>query len=153
MVSGSKHTEDSLKKIAKNRKGKNLGNKSAKGYHHTNDAKLRNSKSHSGENAYQWIKDRSLLQKYGDSNLDRRSSAYREWRKLVKNRDNWECRISNQDCFGKLIVHHILGWTEFPELRYEVNNGITLCQFHHPRKRNDEKRLRPVFNKLVKTKA
>ncbi len=35
------------------------------------------------------------------------------------------------------------------ELRYEVNNGIALCQFHHPRKRADEQRLILTFQGLV----
>ena len=30
-----------------------------------------------------------------------------------------------------------------------INNGITLCQFHHPRKRNDEKLLTLSFQELV----
>lgn len=99
----------------------------------------------SGKNHPFWIKDRSKLAK----RQERNDTAYREWRQKVKNRDGWKCRIANQDCIDKLIAHHILGWTEYPELRYEVNNGITLCQFHHPRKRNDEKRLSPYFQKLV----
>ena len=37
-----------------------------------------------------------------------------------------------------------------PKLRYEVNNGITLCHFHHPRKINDEMNLAPIFQELVK---
>ena len=43
----------------------------------------------------------------------------------------------------------ILGWTDYPELRYEVNNGITLCHFHHPREWKEEKRLISEFQKLV----
>ncbi len=50
---------------------------------------------------------------------------------------------------GKVIAHHILGWSAYPELRYEINNGITLCHFHHPKKRIDEGRLIPIFQKLV----
>jgi hypothetical protein len=38
---------------------------------------------------------------------------------------------------------------EFPELRYEVNNGITLCQHHHPRKKEDVAKLSPYFQNLV----
>lgn len=67
-----------------------------------------------------------------------------------KNRDNWTCRIADNNCDGKMVAHHILPWRDFPELRYEVNNGITLCHFHHPRKRNDEMRLSPYFQELIK---
>ena len=93
--------------------------------------------------------NRSLLQRYGDDNKDRRSSAYRDWRSQVLKRDNFKCRIANQDCSGKVIVHHILSWRDYPELRYNINNGITLCQAHHPRKRAEEKRLIPFFQGLV----
>lgn len=46
-------------------------------------------------------------------------------------------------------AHHILGWEEYPKLRYEVNNGITLCRAHHPRKRAEEKKLVPYFMGLI----
>ena len=45
--------------------------------------------------------------------------------------------------------NHILGYEKFPELRYEINNGITLCRFHHPRKRDEEMKLSPYFQSLV----
>lgn len=89
--------------------------------------------------------DRSSLKKKELRN----DPAYWGWRRDVNRRDDYKCRISNIDCNGRIEVHHILSWREFPELRYNVNNGITLCQFHHPRKRNEEKRLIPVFQGLV----
>ncbi len=100
-----------------------------------------------GSEHYMWKKDRNLLKKY-----DRRNDmAYRDWRRNVWLRDNFKCRMVNNDCNGRLETHHILGWASFPELRYEVNNGITLCKFHHPRKRVDEKNLAPIFQKLVES--
>ena len=62
------------------------------------------------------------------------------------------CRIADNNCEGRMEALHILGWNAHPELRYEVNNGITLCHFHHPRKRNDEIRLSPYFQELVNSK-
>jgi hypothetical protein len=73
-----------------------------------------------------------------------------EWAVAVKNRDGWKCKISDNNCFGRLESHHILRWKDYPELRYEVNNGITLCQFHHPRKIKDEMNLIPTFKELIK---
>jgi 5-methylcytosine-specific restriction endonuclease McrA len=92
-----------------------------------------------------WIKDRSLLAK----RQERNDSAYKEWRFKVWLRDNFKCKINNPDCNGKIQAHHILSWKEYPELRYEINNGITLCRAHHPRKRAEEKRLILVFKELV----
>lgn len=99
-----------------------------------------------GENHPNWIKDRSKVKYSEKKHL---CTKYREWMFSVKNRDGWECKIYNEDCSGRLEAHHILGWVDYPELRYEVNNGITLCQAHHPRKRAEEKRLVPYFKGLV----
>lgn len=86
----------------------------------------------------------------GGIRYDRRNDpAYRLWRKDCCNRDGWKCKINNQDCCGKLIVHHILSWRDHPELRYDINNGITLCQFHHPRVWDEEKRMIPTFAELL----
>lgn len=73
----------------------------------------------------------------------------REWMKAVKNRDGWKCRIADENCNGRMEAHHILNWKDHPELRYEINNGITLCHAHHPRKRAEEKRLSPYFQELI----
>lgn len=55
---------------------------------------------------------------------------YKAWRVNVFKRDGYQC----QDCGqhgGNLIAHHIQRWADFPELRYEVSNGITLCAGCH----------------------
>ena len=96
-----------------------------------------------------WIQDRSKLKRSGDAEKDRRSSAYFSWRKEVWLRDSFACKIANPDCAGRIEAHHILGWKDYPELRYNINNGITLCHAHHPRKRAEEKRLSPYFQELV----
>lgn len=98
-----------------------------------------------GENHPNWILDRSLVKR----RQERNNPEYKLWRKKVWNRDRFKCLISNQDCEGKIEAHHILGWSNYPELRYEVNNGITLCHAHHPRKREDEVKLSPFFQKMV----
>ena len=100
----------------------------------------------SGENSGVWVSDRTLLK---DDHKDRGGQLHREWSKTVKKRDGWKCKIANDDCSGKVVAHHILGWSSYPELRYEKNNGITLCQAHHPLRRAEEVRLAPVFQGLV----
>lgn len=98
------------------------------------------------ENHPNWVADRSNLVKSDKKHLDGR---YREWMFSVKTRDAWKCKIANQECKGRLESHHILSWKEYPELRYELNNGITLCHAHHPRQRAQEKLLAPKFKGLI----
>ena len=89
--------------------------------------------------------DRSLLKK----REDRKSQSYTDWQKAIRQRDNNECKMINSDCNGILECHHILSWREHPELRYDINNGILLCKYHHPRKYVEEKRLSPYFISLI----
>ena len=98
-----------------------------------------------GEKSGRWIKDRTKLAKHQERN----DMAYKDWRNKVRKRDGWKCRINSEHCKGKVIAHHILPWIDYPEERYNINNGITLCQAHHPRKRAEEKRLIPFFMGLV----
>lgn len=55
------------------------------------------------------------------------------WRKAVLEKDDYTC----QDCNAigvKLIAHHHLDWIDYPESRFNVLNGITLCvPCHHKR--------------------
>lgn len=74
---------------------------------------------------------------------------YKKWRTSILVRDNFKCRIGGEQCNGCLEVHHILRWADYIELRYKINNGITLCHAHHPRKRAEEKRLVSTFMELV----
>lgn len=104
----------------------------------------------------QSIKKAGLARRFTDFSMykvsDRQNSgAYYEWSKSVKKRDNYQCKISNKDCCGNIESHHILPWREHIELRYDINNGITLCRFHHPLKYSEEKRLSPYFSSLIKT--
>lgn len=104
-------------------------------------------KLRSGENHYKWKADRTQLA----MRQERNDMAYKEWRKQVWLRDNFKCKIGNPDCLGRIEAHHILPWAEHPELRYEINNGITLCHHHHPRKRVDEQRMIPELQGLLLT--
>lgn len=99
-----------------------------------------------GERSPFWIKDRSKV-------TTKRGPKIYRWARDVKRRDYMKCKIGNQDCKGQLEAHHILGWKNYPELRYNIDNGITLCQFHHPRKREEEKRLSMFFQELLTIKS
>jgi 5-methylcytosine-specific restriction endonuclease McrA len=55
---------------------------------------------------------------------------YRDWRKAVFTRDNWTCQICSVRG-GYLEADHIKPWCSFPELRYAVDNGRTVCRPCH----------------------
>ena len=55
-----------------------------------------------------------------------RGNAHYAWADAVKARDGYKCvkcGFSN----GELQAHHLKPWKLFPELRYDVANGITVC--------------------------
>lgn len=85
----------------------------------------------SGPNHWQW--------KGGitDKNAKIRASAeYIAWRNAVYERDYWTC----QDCKTKpkrIVAHHINPFNDYPELRFEVSNGITLCRRCHKHRHED----------------
>lgn len=51
------------------------------------------------------------------------------WVKAVKDRDGWKC--VECDATDRLHAHHIKGWTNHAELRFEISNGMTLCHECH----------------------
>ena len=65
------------------------------------------------------------------SRRDYNDPFYKKFRQSVRNRDKRKCQWPDCGARKRLQVHHILPWEQFPLLRYEVNNGITLCRKHH----------------------
>lgn len=67
--------------------------------------------------------------------IDRNSKEVRHWRKAVLKRDEHKCvRCGNED---NLEVHHIAQWSDYPELRLEVDNGETLCNNCHAKEHEE----------------
>jgi hypothetical protein len=56
----------------------------------------------------------------------RRCAEYKAWRKSVFERDNYTCQMCGARGV-KLNAHHIFPYAHFPEKRYDIKNGITLC--------------------------
>ena len=61
----------------------------------------------------------------------RRSYKYRIWREAVFERDNYTCQECGAKCGnGKRVIlnaDHIKPFAYFPKLRFDINNGRTLC--------------------------
>lgn len=55
---------------------------------------------------------------------------YKNWRKAVYERDKYTCRICGSQG-GRLNADHIKPWSLYPDLRYDIENGRTLCVACH----------------------
>lgn len=60
----------------------------------------------------------------------RRSGTYSKWRTDVFERDDYTCAICGKRG-GELNAHHIKPFAQFPDDRFDVDNGITLCKACH----------------------
>ena len=88
---------------------------------------------HSGSNSSNWK---------GGSQREKHNGSYRysDWRLKVYERDNFTC----QECGiigGKLNAHHIFSWAEYSSLRYELWNGITLCEVCHKKEHTKRRNI------------
>ena len=76
-----------------------------------------------GENHWNWkggITPRSL-----------NSLEYKLWRTAVFERDNYTCIWCGDNKGGNLEADHIKPWCDYPELRFAIDNGRTLCKTCH----------------------
>lgn len=139
---GHSHSVATRQKMSNSRTGE--GNHFF-GRSHTDHSRRLMSVAKIGKKPPNWIPDRTKL-KFDPT---RGGQQHSEWSMSVKGRDNWKCQLSDKNCSGRIEAHHIYSWNEFPELRYQLSNGISLCHAHHPRRRDDERRMIPIFIKMV----
>jgi len=58
-----------------------------------------------------------------------------KWAKEIKIRDRFICQIcdmlslENKNTY--LESHHLFSWDKYPNLRYDEQNGICICKYHH----------------------
>jgi 5-methylcytosine-specific restriction endonuclease McrA len=129
---GHKHSLESRRQMSEVKKGKHYSpsteftseraSEMNKGRVMSAETKLRLSKSKQGQ--VPWNK--GLGTKSRANELARKTKQARLWRIAVYERDNYTC----QDCGvrgGELNAHHIKPFSTYPEARYELDNGLTLC--------------------------
>lgn len=125
---GKKHSKEHVEKVRQALKGKKKPSFSSEhieklrishlGKKQSLSTRLRRSENMKGEKHWNW--------KGGIAKNKRGDMAYKEWRTKVFTRDNWTCQTCRKrGCY--LEPHHIKSFAKYPELRYEIENGVTLC--------------------------
>ena len=142
---GKKHTEEAKKKSSERFKerlarGEKVGfqkghkiseetrikiSKANKGRIVSKITRLKLSQIQKGEKAHNWkggiTKEQEQL---------RHGIEFRLWRESVFARDGWTCQKTGIKG-GRLHPHHIQGFAQYPELRFAIDNGITLSEKTH----------------------
>lgn len=62
---------------------------------------------------------------------DRRKAEYYVWRDAVFARDKYTCQKCKDAQGGNLRAHHIMPFSTHKDLRFVVENGLTLCHTCH----------------------
>ena len=78
----------------------------------------------SGENNWNWKGGKTP-----EIRLLREREEYFEWRRRVLARDKFTCQCCGNTC--SLNAHHIYNFVDFEYLRYDTDNGISLCEACH----------------------
>ncbi len=110
---GKKHSEETKGKMSETRKGK----------YPTEETKRKMSESHKK-------RFKNYTRKLPISILERLRRENKLWRKVIFERDYFTCQKYDTRG-GALEAHHINNFAEFPELRFAVDNGITLSKTAH----------------------
>ena len=117
----SKVTREKLRQIAIKRWKEGSLKAGMLGKHHSKETREKMSLAHKGSKSYMWKGGISPINK-----IIRKSVKFKLWRESVFKRDNWTC----QKCKtrgGVLHPDHIKPFAKYPELRFELSNGRTLC--------------------------
>lgn len=92
----------------------------------SNETRIKNREANLGNKSHFWKGGLT------SENTKLRNSVFsRNWRKAVYERDNYTCqKCGLRSKKGKSVIlnaDHIKPWSLFPELRFNINNGRTLC--------------------------
>jgi hypothetical protein len=85
-------------------------------------------KHYRGKNHHSWKPDEEKTVPI--NNNIRHSADYRDWRNMVFIRDSYKCQICGVNN-NNLKAHHLDGFSVAPNRRFDVANGVTLCNDHH----------------------
>lgn len=90
------------------------------------------------------------MSKYNFNRPEANTPEYKAWRNAVFRRDNYACIMCGLS--RNIQAHHIKRFADYPELRYVVSNGATICRDHHLQVTGREQQYEAEFNRLVAAK-
>jgi 5-methylcytosine-specific restriction endonuclease McrA len=76
--------------------------------------------------------------------------VYKDWRIKVYKRDKFTCQMPGCKCKKRLNAHHIQKWASASTLRYDVDNGLTLCKNCHDKVTGHEQHYQGLFQQIVR---
>jgi len=76
----------------------------------------------------------------------RNNLEYGIWRKEIYKKDRWTCRICGSK--KQIVAHHLKLFSEYPELRFDINNGITLCRSCHLKLHKENPRTEIIVDEI-----
>ena len=112
----SKETRRKMSKAHCGEKNPSWGNSPSK------ETRKKISEAQRGEKSYRWKGGITPIYKKIRDSLE-----YRLWREAVFKRDSYTCQWCKDDKGGNLNADHIKPFSLFPELRFAIDNGRTLC--------------------------
>lgn len=103
-----------------------------------------------GEKNYRYKKDRRGMD---ERKVARQSAEMADWRLYIYARDNYTCQLCGDHKHKghdvTLNAHHIKMFSVYPELRFDTQNGVCLCESCHNKIRGKEEEYEEVFYKIV----
>lgn len=83
-----------------------------------------------------------------ENKRQRNRAEYKIWRDSVYKRDDYTCQICRARGV-ELNADHIKPWAYFPELRFDINNGRTLCVPCHRKTDSYKGRATKNYGKVI----
>lgn len=132
-LSGIKPSEETKKLWSTQRKGKIPPNKGKQGKStpHTLESKTKISNAKTGLNLTPEEYEEYLSKQIEEGRREKlgKSSESKKWSFLVKQKFNFTCQKCGSN--KNLHAHHIKSWRKFPDLRFDLDNGLCLCKECH----------------------
>ena len=117
-----------------------MGRKNMLGKKTSIETRKKLSEANKGEKSYLWKGGLTKKNKQIRCSLE-----YRLWRTAVFERDNYTCiwcGIRGNQTGGYLEADHIKPFAYYPELRFAIDNGRTLCRECHKKTDTYKKKMK-----------